>query len=540
MAAAAANSEILEDISKVLQMLEEEITKIHKLCLLRRREIDCCIQQCRPLLKPWPLKSDKSEETSENTAKSSMIHQSESTVVQGTEITDNEAKEAERQDLAALDGLLAKAQKAREIQTKIDEAAAKANQKKVSSKKPIPVTTAHAKEPPLHATKESLSSKPSKPAASKKPSAAGKSAAQRQVLKSTYSSSYGRRPSSAKSLIRPAKSQSSTNVYLDSVIGRNAKEGKQTINDSKHQGSIASSSKRNLTSAGGVNDDSKRHDTVVSLPEVKDGSSSATRLNARACNAQSIEIRHCHGLDVPDENVHSSSLTERDHKPGSVTRKSPESVFALRKGDCLPNSDQADKQEMFDPFGEGAELKLPIKYRRLKATTAKLYSELENFSEKRESPLPSQQFVQGIESLFDMGDIPTHSELQDKGIALLKEHEKLSKLTSNVVNRSQNLDDDSPWPEVYKCYRLWQIVLNKFNELQKGTQQLLEGVRNQRKILLHCLLGGSVCCVYWTVIWSYHSWTGRYVRSFNFIRVSVEHQAVLLSKNFLYSSRTVV
>ena len=95
---------------------------------------------------------------------------------------------------------------------------------------------AHAKEPPLHATKESLSSKPSKPAASKKPSAAGKSAAQRQVLKSTYSSSYGRRPSSAKSLIRPAKSQSSTNVYLDSVIGRNAKAGKQTINDSKQQG----------------------------------------------------------------------------------------------------------------------------------------------------------------------------------------------------------------------------------------------------------------------------------------------------------------
>ena len=95
---------------------------------------------------------------------------------------------------------------------------------------------AHAKESPLHATKESLSSRPSKPAASKKPSAAGKSAAQRQVLKSTYSSSYGRRPPSAKSLIRPAKSQSSANDYLDSVIGRNAKEGKQTINDSKQQG----------------------------------------------------------------------------------------------------------------------------------------------------------------------------------------------------------------------------------------------------------------------------------------------------------------
>jgi len=51
------------------------------------------------------------------------------------------AKETEKQDLAALESLVAKAQKARDIQTKIDEATSKADQKKKISKKPLPVTT---------------------------------------------------------------------------------------------------------------------------------------------------------------------------------------------------------------------------------------------------------------------------------------------------------------------------------------------------------------------------------------------------------------
>lgn len=33
--------------------LEEEIVKVDKLCMLRRRETECCIEHCRNLLKPW-------------------------------------------------------------------------------------------------------------------------------------------------------------------------------------------------------------------------------------------------------------------------------------------------------------------------------------------------------------------------------------------------------------------------------------------------------------------------------------------------------
>ena len=39
--------------------LEEQIKKIDKLCLLRRKETECCVQQCRDLLKPWWVSSPR-------------------------------------------------------------------------------------------------------------------------------------------------------------------------------------------------------------------------------------------------------------------------------------------------------------------------------------------------------------------------------------------------------------------------------------------------------------------------------------------------
>jgi len=105
----------------------------------------------------------------------------------------SKAKEAEKQELEALEGLLAKAQKAREIQTKIDEAAAKAYQKKKPSKKLLPVTAQPpAKQSTQQTAKQSLS-KTSKPAP-KHLTAARKPAAQKPVVKTTYSASYGKSP----------------------------------------------------------------------------------------------------------------------------------------------------------------------------------------------------------------------------------------------------------------------------------------------------------------------------------------------------------
>ncbi|KAK2572054.1 hypothetical protein P5673_003488 [Acropora cervicornis] len=397
MAAPAVNSELLEDVCKVLEKLEEEIVKVDELCMLRRRETERCIEHCRNLLKPWPLKSMRSEETTGNNGNSLMKQQSESENVQNIEIASKE--------------------------------------------------------------KGSLSTKANK-SAPKKASAARKSLSQRPVVKSTYNSSYGR-PPSAKSLVRPSVSKGAAKVYLGTVIQRNS-EGKQSINDSKKEGSFGNSStQKATTSCAGTSeylDASNMKSTDPGPPELNDSSNSSN-------------------------NTQPSALAVMDEKQGNVIGKSPESVSEHVKRESRSNSWrtnlQVDKQEMFDPFTEGSELKLPVKYRKLKAASAKLYSELEKIADNRETSLACQQFLHDVESVFDMGNIPTYSELQGRATELLEEHEKLSALVNDVVHRSHDIGDDSTWPEVYKCYRHWQIVLNKFHELQKKTQQLLKGKRSQ-------------------------------------------------------------
>ena len=214
------------------------------------------------------------------------------------------------------------------------------------------------------------------------------------------------------------------------------------------------------------------------------GADTSEYLDAHACNMKSTDPRlpELNESSNSSNNIQPSALTVMDEKHGDVIGKSPESVSEHVKQESRPSSWrtnlQVDKQEMFDPFTEGSELKLPVKYRKLKAASAKLYSELEKIADNRETSLACQQFLHDVESVFDMGNIPTYSELQGRATELLEEHEKLSALVNNAVHRSHNIGDDFPWREVYKCYRHCQIVLNKFHDLQKRTEQLLKGKRS--------------------------------------------------------------
>ena len=178
------------------------------------------------------------------------------------------------------------------------------------------------------------------------------------------------------------------------------------------------------------------------------------------------------------DNAKQVAVNDVFDKPQSVTGR-PEQSSRLGKLDFQSKSEervfQDRKEEMLDPFAEGAEFALPGKYRKLKSTSTRLYSELRKIAEKNEKPVPCQNFVERLEAEFHTGNVSTHSEIYDKANGLLEEHEKLSLLSNAVVTRSHNLRDDSSWQEVYKCYRHWQIVLSKFNELQRRTQQLLQG-----------------------------------------------------------------
>ena len=178
------------------------------------------------------------------------------------------------------------------------------------------------------------------------------------------------------------------------------------------------------------------------------------------------------------DNMKPLALNDGLAKPQSVTGR-PGQSSVLGRLDHQSKSEERvfleGKEDWLDPFAEGAEFTLPAKYRKLKSTSTRLYSELRKIVEKDDKPWPCEHFVERLEAEFDVGNVSTQKETQDNVIRLLEDHEKLSMLTSAVVTRSYNLKDDSSWQEVYKCYRHWQIVLSKFNELQRRTQQLLQG-----------------------------------------------------------------
>ncbi|XP_078347180.1 uncharacterized protein LOC144632408 isoform X1 [Oculina patagonica] len=497
MAVKAANSETkMEDVRQVLKILEEQITKAHELCLQRRKETECCVQQCRNLLKPWPLKSKMDKKDEENTGETGQpqITQSGEPITEDTE-TEIKAKEAEKQDLAALESLLAKAQKARDIQTKIDEAAAKANQKKKITKKPLPVTTKPPlKQPVQHTAKQTLP-KASKP--QPKPSApVRKPAAQKPAMKSTYNASFGR-PASAKSLMRPTSSRGSAKMYLDSVLNKDAKKGTHSKAVSRKPGHISSKTGTGSSGKGmqrvtvpenlnlkekdnhaKTHSEESRRDLQIALSSKKDCPASAKPLEKAEDVNESTE---CCGESQASKlqvgNMKQLALNNGFDKPQSVTGRPGESS---RFGNLNSQSKSEERvvhdqrEETLDPFAEGAEFALPGKYRKLKSTSTRLYSELRNIVEKDDKPSHCQHFVERLEAVFDVGDVSTHNKIHDKANGLLEEHEKLSLLSNSVVTRSHNLRDDSSWQEVYKCYRHWQIVLSKFNELQRRTQQLLQ------------------------------------------------------------------
>ena len=212
------------------------------------------------------------------------------------------------------------------------------------------------------------------------------------------------------------------------------------------------------------------HDLQIALSSGKDSQVSEKTGNVNEYSGESQEgklegdnmkqlaLNDGFGKSVTGRPGQSSVLGRLDHQS-----KSEKQVFPEGKEDWL------------DPFTEGAEFTLPAKYRKLKSTSTRLYSELRKIVEKDDKPLPCEHFVERLEAEFDMGNVSTQKETQDKVNRLLEDHEKLAMLTSAVVTRSYNLKDDSSWQEVYKCYRHWQIVLSKFNELQRRTQQLLQG-----------------------------------------------------------------
>lgn len=360
----------------------------------------------------------------------------------------------------------------------LDEAAAKAKQDGKISKKPLPVTSKLLqKKPGQQTTKENLP-KASKPP-SKRPASVTKPGLKKPVIKSTYSASY-RGPPTAKSLLRPTSSRGSASKYLDSVLKKDDRRGTHSKVDHKEGGNIpprtepetgGKNSQKSKTNTRNDSDeqegDARKKDSQISFPS---GEESA--VSSKAPEKADIARRSADS----SEDSQRLSMNEKGRKPRSVIEIPGQSPGLSKPAESFETEEIDAQEDSIDPLVDGVESGLPGKYRKLKATSVRLYSELRKIAEKDEgkSSLPWRNFVERLEAGFDSGHSSPHRRVQEKSNALLGEHEKLSLLTSAVVARSNDLKDDSSWQDIYKCYRHWQIVLSKFNELQKRTQQLLE------------------------------------------------------------------
>ena len=116
------------------------------------------------------------------------------------------------------------------------------------------------------------------------------------------------------------------------------------------------------------------------------------------------------------------SLNDEGNRPQSVRGTPRQSSTLNNVGNPPKTENRHVKDKSFDPFAEGAEFTLPGKYRKRKATSAQLYSELRKIAVKdcgKPSPCHSR-FVERLEAGFDVGDISTQNKFQDKQTDFLK------------------------------------------------------------------------------------------------------------------------
>lgn len=120
---------------------------------------------------------------------------------------------------------------------------------------------------------------------------------------------------------------------------------------------------------------------------------------------------------------------------------------------------------------DGHTLTLPPRYRKLKASHYKFISKLNKGTETTDQ---SETFVRRLESQFDFNKGSGELVLNRVNV-LIQAQKKLLVYLQWITERSFDDHETFSWQNVYKSYRHWQVLLGKFHELQKGTQELLTG-----------------------------------------------------------------
>lgn len=174
--------------------------------------------------------------------------------------------------------------------------------------------------------------------------------------------------------------------------------------------------------------------------------------------------------DLTELNIRKQELSQREDNLAKLAKNQQEKE-RHETNDNESEAPQPDKT--FVLTEEGHTLALPSKYRKLKSTHSKLISKLMKAS--RTNDQSSENFLKRLENHFDLTEAPKEI-VMEKTKSLVQAQDKLELYVQWLMERSKIGENDSfSWQNVYKTYRHWQVLLGKFKELQKQTQELLAG-----------------------------------------------------------------
>ncbi|XP_031558692.1 uncharacterized protein LOC116295102 [Actinia tenebrosa] len=490
MAAKLKQEDSIDELYSSLASLREELVKKYEACIRERRQVESNVHQCRKLFKPWPcLDKNKPEDnsTKELTDKTtkSLNEKGEG---EGDGATDEQDKHKANPDVELLDKILAKAQRAREIQEKIDAANSKAKmsmkthsaQDTKKKEKVTNITSNQQRNPKTVAMvtrARPTSMLSSKRAVVKQPVLERKN--KPAPMRTTYGASFGKLSRS-----RPGTGKKSAKDYLEGVLGGSAAKSRITI-DKTHSKSetqapqlpVSRGSKKTINTQDDT--DSTQH-SLKEQPEPREPESHVEGQEGNIEEGDFVERAKNELSRISNE------LNEISLKKQERLKKVKKIDLNKEKPSTEPTNVAVAEPEIVDkkPFllmEDGHTLSLPSKYRKMKSKNSKLVSQIHKKLHETDFS-QSERFTRYLENQFDWpnkldwSNQLSHETLSTEAQALMDTQRRLLLHANWVIDRSVEISTPNSafsWQNVYKCYRHWQVLLGKFREVQKRTKDLM-------------------------------------------------------------------
>ncbi|XP_006825593.1 uncharacterized protein LOC102804544 [Saccoglossus kowalevskii] len=454
-------------------------------CEAKRSATEKTCQDYRVLLRPWPPKVDPKKKRAKQQSASDAVSKS---------VLQKELGQQEAEELALLDAMLHRAQKAREVQAKNE---VKAKKNKTLPTKPL---TKLSSSDVLSAEKAEncvLNNKP--PIGSSHVATISKRTLDRLLvdtkLQRTGASSDKRTGSAA------SKKPTSTNKhrapqYKNTVIKQHYKTSSSEIGkyQSKMQPATQRlpSSRSNSAEQGAAavkrSGSLDRPEHAVCEGPQRSRSGSLTDDSGCVIQSNSVALKDSATTDVCDLVEHLQIKENQSSAPCQI-----DSASSGCQGDYADKDDVGEEKEdePFTLLKDGSNLSFPVRFKKVHSANRKLKEKAASVLKKPVKKVASNHFIDRLETDFQAGSVSlSEEELVRRVDGLKSEYEHLVQITNMVLVNMNKLSEQSPWQELYQTKFLIGEIKARYYEMQEEIQHLIIGEQQ--------LINGCPCgdCTY--------------------------------------------